>query len=177
MQTLTVVWEALVHALCLVWEPTWHLLVFLRTSCQSRCRLAAEIVALRSQAAAGRDRVERKQLPKPPFSAASRVLAVVLSRFMKGWEDLAQLMKPATVKRWRRASCKLYWRWTSRRRGRPSLDQGMRAVIRRLSREDPLWSAERIRDTLLLLGYPPVCDDTVREYMVKRPKPREPSTT
>jgi transposase InsO family protein len=53
----------------------------------------------------------------------------------------------------------------------------MQAVIRRLSRENPLWSAERIRDTLLLLGYPPVCDDTVRKYMVKRRKPREPSTT
>jgi putative transposase len=53
----------------------------------------------------------------------------------------------------------------------------MQALIRKLSREDPLWSAERIRNTLVLLGYPPVCDDTVRKYVVKAKRPREPSTT
>ncbi len=53
----------------------------------------------------------------------------------------------------------------------------MRALIRQLSRQNPLWSAERIRDTLVILGYPPICDDTVSKYMVKRRKPREPSTT
>jgi hypothetical protein len=29
----------------------------------------------------------------------------------------------------------------------------------------------------VILGYPPICDDTVSKYMVKRRKPREPSTT
>ncbi len=53
----------------------------------------------------------------------------------------------------------------------------MQALIRKLSRENPLWSAERIRDTLLLLGYPPMCADTVSKYMVKRRKPRGSSTT
>jgi len=53
----------------------------------------------------------------------------------------------------------------------------MQALIRKLSRDNPLWTAERLRDTLLLLGYPAVCDDTIRRYMVKRRKPRDPSTT
>jgi len=52
----------------------------------------------------------------------------------------------------------------------------MQDPIRRLSRENPLWSAERIRDTLVLLGYPPVCDDTVRKCMTKPRRPRKPST-
>ena len=43
----------------------------------------------------------------------------------------------------------------------------MQRLIRKLSRENPLWGAERIRDTLLLLGYPPVCDDTIRKCMVR----------
>jgi transposase InsO family protein len=86
-------------------------------------------------------------------------------------------MKPATVKRWHKQGWRLYWRWRSRRRGRPSLDQEMRGVIRRLSRENPLWSAERIHDTMRLLGYHPPCDDTIRKYMVTPRKPREPSTT
>ena len=38
-------------------------------------------------------------------------------------------------------------------------------LILRLSRENPLWSAERIGDTLRLLGYDPPCDDTIRKYM------------
>ena len=53
----------------------------------------------------------------------------------------------------------------------------MQALIRRLSTENPLWSAERIRDTLVLLGYNPPCDDTIRKYMFKARNPRAKSTT
>ena len=41
----------------------------------------------------------------------------------------------------------------------------MQNLIYRLSKENPLWSAERIRDTLLLLSYDPPCDDTIGKYM------------
>ena len=143
----------------------------------TRPKTAATVVALRSQLANRIDRVQQKKEPKPRFTPAFRVVWVVLSRFLEGWDDLAQLMKPATVKRWHRAGYRLLWRWKSRKRGRASLEQEMQALIRKLSRENPLWSAQRIRDTLSLLGYPPICDDTVRKYMVKRRKPREPSTT
>ena len=50
----------------------------------------------------------------------------------------------------------------------------MQALIRKLSRENPLWSAERIRDTLVLLGYPPICDDTVRPHNSLGYKPPAP---
>ncbi len=50
-------------------------------------------------------------------------------------------------------------------------------MIRKLSQENPLWSAERIRDTLLLLQYDPPGEDTIRKYMVKPRNPRERSTT
>ena len=66
---------------------------------------------------------------------------------------------------------RLYWRWKSRRGGRPSIKKDMIELIRRLSKENPLWGAERIRDTLLLLGYHPPCEDTIRKYMVKPRKP------
>jgi len=101
---------------------------------------------------------------------------VVLSRFLEGWEDLAQLMKPATVKRWHRAGFRLYWRWKSHKQGRPPISPELQALIRKLSRENPIGFAERIRDTLLLLGHPRVSDDTVRKYIVKPKKPREPWT-
>jgi putative transposase len=177
MHTLTIAWEVALHLVRVLRESASYATVFVCAFLSSRGRLAAEIVALRSQVAACRDRVDRKQAPKPRFTAAFRILWVLLSRLLMGWEDLAQLMKPATVKRWHNEGYRLWWRWKSRKRGRPSLEQEMRALIRKLSRENALWSAERIRDTLLLLGYPTMCDDTVRKYMVKRRKPREPSTT
>jgi transposase InsO family protein len=43
----------------------------------------------------------------------------------------------------------------------------MRALIRRLSRENALWSAERTHGHLVLLGFDPPCPDTIRKYMVK----------
>ena len=43
----------------------------------------------------------------------------------------------------------------------------MRTLIRRLSRENVLWSAETIHGHLVLLGFDPPCPDTIRKYMVK----------
>ena len=61
---------------------------------------------------------------------------------------------------------RLYWRRKSRGRpGRPPVPKEIRDLIRRLSRENPLWSAERIRDTLRLLGCDPPCSETIRQYM------------
>ena len=87
-------------------------------------------------------------------------------------------MQPATVKRWHTTAFRWYWRRRSGRRlGRPPICKEMQALIRRFSRENILWGAERIRDTLLLLGYAPPCEETIRKYMIKPRKPRERSTT
>jgi hypothetical protein len=43
----------------------------------------------------------------------------------------------------------------------------MRALIRRLSLENVLWSAETIHGHLVLLGFDPPCPDTIRKYMAK----------
>ena len=40
-------------------------------------------------------------------------------------------------------------------------------MILKLSRENVLWSAERIHGHLRLLGFDPPCPDTIRKYMVK----------
>ncbi len=46
-----------------------------------------------------------------------------------------------------------------------------------MSKENPLWGAERIQVTLLLLGFEPPCEDTVRKYMIKPKKIDKKSTT
>jgi transposase InsO family protein len=53
----------------------------------------------------------------------------------------------------------------------------MQSLIYQLSKENPLWSAERIKDTLILLQYDPPCEDTIRKYMYKPRTPRKRSTT
>jgi hypothetical protein len=100
MRTLTIAWEAVLHLAHLVWESAYYAPVFLVSSLSSQGKLDAEVVALRSQVAACRDRVDRKQVREPRFAAAFRLLWVVLSRLLTGWEDLTQLVKPATVRRW-----------------------------------------------------------------------------
>jgi hypothetical protein len=65
--------------------------------------------------------------------------------------------------------------WKSRRRrGRPPVEAELRAPIRRMSIENPLWGAPRIHGELLKLGFE-VAQSSVAKYMVKRRVP--PSTS
>jgi len=104
------------------------------------------------------------------------MLWVVLSKLLDGWETLAQMMKPETVKRWHTRAFRAWWRWKSRP-GRQPVALEIQQLIRRLSRENPLWGAARIRDVLPLLGYEAPGEDTVRKYMVMPRKTRAATTT
>src|ERR1700678_2829431 len=85
---------------------------------------------------------------------------------------LAVLTSPFTsVVRWHRAGFRCYWRWKSRPQGgRPQIDTELRALIRRMSVENPLWGAPRIHGELLKLGFE-VAQSSVAKYMVKRRGP------
>ena len=68
----------------------------------------------------------------------------------------------------RRAGFGRYWRWKSRSLGgRPQIGTELRALIRRMSVENPLWGAPRIHGELLKLGFK-VAQSSVAKYMVKR---------
>jgi hypothetical protein len=85
--------------------------------------------------------------------------------------DVVQVVPPETVLRWHRAGFKAYWRWKSRKRaGRPKIDQGLRDLIQRMSRENPLWGASRIHGELLMLGFE-VAQSTVSKYMTRGRRP------
>ena len=139
--------------------------------------LAARLTASESQLEELAERVRREtgaplRLQSGP---AFRIIWVVLSKLLEGWEGLAHLMRPETVVSWHRSAFRSWWRWRSKP-GRKPVVVEMQRLIRRLSRENPLWGAERIRDTLLLLGYDPPEEDTIRKYMAKPRKPRPKST-
>ena len=79
-------------------------------------------------------------------------------------------VKPETVIRWHRQGFRLYWRWRSRRQGRPKVPRETRGLIRRMSRENPLWGAPRIHGELLKLGID-LSEPTIAKYMVRLKKP------
>ena len=81
------------------------------------------------------------------------------------------IIRPETQVRWHRAGFRCYWRWKSRPQGgRPQIDTELRALIRRMSVENPLWGAPRIHGELLKLGFE-VAQSSVAKYMVKRRGP------
>jgi transposase InsO family protein len=76
------------------------------------------------------------------------------------------------VLRWHRRGFRAYWRWKSRQcGGRPRIDGELRALIRRMSRENPTWGAPRIHGELLMLGIE-VSESTVGRYMIRIGRPR-----
>ena len=77
-------------------------------------------------------------------------------------------IRPETLVRWHRAGFRRYWRWKSRNLGgRPPIDAGLRALIRRMSIENMLWGAPRIHGELLKLGFA-VARSTVAKYMASQ---------
>ena len=80
------------------------------------------------------------------------------------------IVQPGTVVRWHRQGFRCYWRWKSRRRGRPRIDPEIRHLIRRMCRANPLWGAPRIHGELQKFGIE-VSEATVSKYMIKRRGP------
>jgi hypothetical protein len=86
-------------------------------------------------------------------------------------QQLLTVIRPETLIRWHRAGFRHYWRWKSRRLGgRLQISAELRALIRRMSIENPLWGAPRIHGELLKLGFE-VAQSSVAEYLVKRRGP------
>ena len=81
-----------------------HLLRYLLSFCWAlplpRAVTAAQLLAFQSQLAAELNRSSAPRKRHRAFSPAFRILWVVLSKFLNGWEELAHIMKPETVKHW-----------------------------------------------------------------------------
>jgi putative transposase len=85
----------------------------------------------------------------------------------KNWREVLIIVKPETVIKWHRQGFKLYWRWKSKAPvGRPKIDKEIRELIRKMSRENPLWGVPRIQAELRLLGFD-LAESTVAKYRVR----------
>ena len=118
--------------------------VFLRSLLRSQVQLAVENLALRQQLSVVSQKAER-----PRLRNRDRIFWAWLSRLWSNWRSVLVIVQPETVVRWHQLGFKLYWRWKSRaKRGRPSIEKEIRALIRRMTRENPLWGTPRIQSEL-----------------------------
>jgi transposase InsO family protein len=131
---------------------------------KSKWRLEAENAVLRRQLIVLRRRLHgRVQLTNH-----DRWFFIQLYRWLPSILKALTIVRPETLLRWHRVGFRCYWRWKSRRRGgRPQIETELRALIRRMSIENPLWGAPRIHGELLKLGFE-VAQSSVAKYMVKR---------
>jgi len=143
------------------------LMLFLRGVLRDRTELAAENLALRQQLA-----ILQQKSKTPPLRRRDRTFWAILSRIWTGWRSALLIVQPDTVVRWHRQGFKLFWRWKSRRGkgGRPKIKAEIRNLIRRMSRENPLWGTPRIQSELALLGHV-VAESTIDKYRVHPRKP------
>jgi hypothetical protein len=143
-----------------VWR-VWHCLLNLF---KTRTHLLLENALLRQQLI-----IYQRSAKRPKLMQRDRILLVWLSRLFSGWKKSLMVAQPYTIIGWHRWGFKLYWRWKSRRVGRPAIDWPLTKLIRRMHKENPLWSAQRIQGELAKLGLI-TSDNTVLKYMGK-PKP------
>jgi putative transposase len=143
------------------------LLLTVRDSARSRARLQLELLALRHQLQV----LQRTRPPRLPLTVSDRWLWVWLSRVWTGWRTGLVIVRPETVIAWHRRGFRLFWTWKSRQcTGRPPVPKEVRALIRTMSRANPLWGAPRIHGELLKLGIG-VSQATVAKYMVRHRRP------
>jgi transposase InsO family protein len=141
--------------------------VFVADLFKSRCQLEAENLLLRHQLTIALRRAPHRLR----LLGSDRVLLIWMTRLWPSLLDAVQVVQPETILRWHRAGFKMFWRRKSRNRaGRPRIDRSLRDLIRRMSRENPLWGASRIHGELLMLGFE-VAQSTVSKYMVRRQNP------
>jgi transposase InsO family protein len=145
----------------------WFLLTLFASLLKSKSRLEAENAALRYQLIV----LRRKVGGRVRLTNGDRLFFIQLYRWFPSVLKVITVIRPETLVRWHRAGFRRYWCWKSRPfGGRPQISAELRALIRRMSIENPLWGAPRIHGELLKLGFE-VAQSSVAKYMVKRGGP------
>src|SRR5476651_961829 len=104
----------------------------------SKSRLEAENAVLRHQLIV----LRRKVQGRIRLRNNDRWFFIQLYRWFPSILQVVTIVQPETLVRWHRAGFRCYWRWKSRSRGgRPQIETDLRALIRQMSMENPLWGA------------------------------------
>jgi transposase InsO family protein len=133
-----------------------------------------EIIGLRSQLAFFQTQVETKKIAKPRLNNLFRLLWVFLSKNLNNWQSSLMIVKPETVIKWHKRAFKFYWRRKSKG-GRPKISAVTIALIKRIHKENPALSPEKIHERLLALNITDTpAPNTIAKYIRdKRKAPTE----
>src|ERR1700730_4218169 len=128
----------------------WLFLAVSVSPFKSKNRLAAENAALRHQLIV----LQRRVRGRVHLTNGDRLFLVQLYRWFPSVLRAITIIRPETLVRWHRTGFRRYWRGRCRSLGgRPQIPADLRALIRRMSAENPLWGAPRIHGELLKLGF------------------------
>jgi transposase InsO family protein len=134
---------------------------------RSQVAREAEVAFLRQQLLV----LNRSAPARLKLRIADRLIFVWLYRLFPALLGAVVIFQPENLVRWHRSGFRLYWRWKSRHRvGRPAISVEVRDLVRRISRDNPLWGAPRTHGELLKLGID-IAQSTVAKYMPRRRRP------
>src|ERR1700722_12715026 len=123
-------------------------LAVLATPFKSKLRLEAENAVLRHQLIVLRRRLHGRVRP----TNNDRWFFIQLYRWFPSILQVITIIRPETLVRWHRAGFRSYWRGKSRPQGgRPQIHTELRALIRRMSVENPLWGVVSRRRASVML--------------------------
>src|SRR5580704_2000659 len=125
-------------------------LAVLASPFKSKVRLEAENAVLRHQLHVLRRRLHGRVR----LTNHDRWFFIQLYRWLPSILKVLTIIRPETLGRWK----------SRRRGGRPPVETELRALIRRMSIENPLWGAPRIHGELLKLGFE-VAQSSVAKYI------------
>jgi len=124
----------------------------IRTGFMSSIEKDIEIAALRSQLVLCHQQIINHKMRKPLPTPAFRQLWVIISKLAHDWGSYLILIKPETVIGWHKKAFKFYWMKKSKISGRPKISPATIALIKRIHKENPLLSPEKIHERLVDLS-------------------------
>jgi hypothetical protein len=130
---------------------------------RSSAAIRVENLVLRKQLA---QYIERGVKPRR-VDSVTRISLALLTRLFD-WQSTVVIVRPRTIIRWHRAGWRLFWRFKCKL-GRPPIPAELRALIREMASENPVWGEERIANELLIKLGIRVSPRTVGKYMPNRP--------
>ena len=146
--------------------------LYIRLKMKSNDAIIYENLILRSQLSLFQEQVVDGKRPKRRATPFFRILMVMMAKLFPGWKSALIIVKPETVIRWHKTCFKFLWRLKSRKPGRPKTSMKTIALIKRIHKENPLLSPEKIHEMLVNLNVSDApAPNTIAKYLQSIRKP------